>query len=169
MIMKRLFIISALFWITLCGAAQVVDSIPQKHFETESDSILYELSLSEGAEDVYNIYDTINYEDYDGAIIDYFCDPEFPGGWDSLYTFIRQNLQWPNVPEDWTDTVLVEFIVEVDGSITNPQVKVSQHPEFNEEAIRVIKLMPKWIWDPSRCYNGEVIRAYYQVPVWFTR
>ena len=106
---------------------------------------------------------------YDGPIIDYFCDPEFPGGPDSLFTFIRQNLQWPNVPDDWTDTVLVGFIVEVDGSITNPQVKVSQHPEFNEEAIRVIKLMPKWVWDPSRCYNGEIKRAYYQIPVWFTR
>jgi hypothetical protein len=106
---------------------------------------------------------------YDGPIIDYFCVPEFPGGWDSLYTFIRENLRWPNVPENWTDTVLVGFIVEVDGSITNPQVKVSQHQEFNEEAIRVIKLMPKWIWNPSRCYNGEVKRAYYQVPVWFTR
>ena len=106
---------------------------------------------------------------YDGPIIDYFCDPEFPGGPDSLFTFIRQNLQWPNVPEDWTDTILVEFIVEVDGSITNPQVKVSQHQEFNEEAIRVIRLMPKWIWNPSRCYNGEIKRAYYQVPVWFTR
>jgi hypothetical protein len=108
-------------------------------------------------------------DDFDGVFVDYFCDPEFPGGWDSMYTFIRQNLQWPNVPEDWTDTVLVGFIVEVDGSITNPQVKVSQHPEFNEEAIRVVKLMPKWIWDPNRCYNGEVIRAYYQIPVWFTR
>ena len=118
-------------------------------------------------EDTHDEVDTTG--DYDGVFVDYFCAPEFPGGLDSLYSFIRQNLQWPNVPEDWTDTVLVEFIVEVDGSITNPQVKVSQHQEFNEEAIRVIRLMPKWIWNPSRCYNGEIKRAYYQVPVWFTR
>ena len=118
-------------------------------------------------EDTHDEVDTTG--DYDGVFVDYFCAPEFPGGLDSLYSFIRQNLQWPNVPGDWNGTVLVEFVVEVDGSITNPRVKVSLYKDFDEEAIRVIKLMPKWIWDPSRCYNGEIKRTYYQVPVRFTR
>ena len=118
-------------------------------------------------EDTHDEVDTTG--DYDGVFVDYLCAPEFPGGLDSLYSFIRQNLQWPIVPGDWNGTVLVEFVVEVDGSITNPRVKVSLYKDFDEEAIRVIKLMPKWIWDPSRCYNGEIKRTYYQVPVRFAR
>ena len=74
---KRLCIILTFLLPMLYGTAQVMDSIPKKLFDSESDSILYELSLSEGGEDVYGIYDTTTYEDYDGAIIDWFCDPYY--------------------------------------------------------------------------------------------
>ena len=166
--MKRLCIISALFWVTLCGAAQVVDSISQKKFETESDSILYELSLSEGAEDVHGIYDTTTYGDNDGAIIDYFCYPDYEGGPDSVKAFIERNLQRPLGYEEITGKVLVEAIIETDGTLTNPKVKVSLDPVLDAEAMRVVMSLPnKWVWDPSRCYKGEIYRCFFMFVVSF--
>ena len=91
--------------------------------------------------------------------------PEFPGGPDSLNAFLRQNLKWPIGYGCWSGTVLVEFIVETDGSITNPRVEVSLYKDFDEEAIRVVKLMPKW--KPART-QGEPVRCYYKIPVTFS-
>ena len=91
--------------------------------------------------------------------------PEFPGGPDSLNAFLRQNLKWPIGYGCWSGTVLVEFIVEIEGSITNPRVEVSLYKDFDEEAIRVVKLMPKW--KPART-QGEPVRCYYKIPVTFS-
>ena len=91
--------------------------------------------------------------------------PEFPGGPDSLKSFLRQNLKWPIEYGCWNGTVLVEFIVEVDGSITHPRVEVSLYKDFDEEALRVVKLMPKW--EPARA-QGKPVRCYYKIPVTFS-
>ena len=90
--------------------------------------------------------------------------PEFPGGPDSLNAFLRQNLKWPNVPGCSTGTVLVEFIVEKDGTITHPTISVSLGSAFDNEALRLVSLMPKW--EPART-QGEPIRCYYKIPVTF--
>lgn len=165
---KRLCITLTFLLTMLYGAAQVVDSIPQNHFDTESDSILYELTLSEGAEDVYGVYDTTAYEDDDRAVIDWFCDPYYEDGPDSLQRFIQRNLRIPPGYEDSTGVVLVEFVVETDGTVTNPNVKVSLNPVLDAEAVRVVMSMPnKWVWDPSRCYKGKIYRSYWQIPVRF--
>jgi len=91
--------------------------------------------------------------------------PEFPGGPDSLNVFLRRNTQWPHPLYDATGTVLIEFVVEVDGSITNPTIKVSLSPELDAEALRLVGLMPKW--KPARA-QGEPVRCYYTIPVTFT-
>lgn len=91
--------------------------------------------------------------------------PEFPGGPDSLNVFLRRNTQWPHPLYDATGTVLIEFVVEVDGSITNPTIKVSLSPELDAEALRLVGLMPKW--KPARS-QGESVRCYYTIPVTFT-
>lgn len=90
--------------------------------------------------------------------------PEFPGGPDSLNVFLRRNTQWPHPLYDATGTVLIEFVVEVDGSITNPTIKVSLSPELDAEALRLVGLMPKW--KPARA-QGEPVRCYYKIPVIF--
>jgi len=91
--------------------------------------------------------------------------PKFPGGPDSLNVFLRRNTQWPHPLYDATGTVLIEFVVEVDGSITNPTIKVSLSPELDAEALRLVGLMPKW--KPARA-QGEPVRCYYTIPVTFT-
>ena len=93
------------------------------------------------------------------------CEPEFPGGVDSLWAFIKANLHWPEGYDEVIDgTVLVEFVVEVDGSISEPQALKSLTPELDAEAIRVVKLMPKFIWHPDNC---KVRRVYFNIPIKF--
>ena len=103
---------------------------------------------------------------------DWFCSPEFPGGKDSLNDFIQKNLHYPSSSDFDRDScvVLLEFVVEVDGSITNPKVIVSVNSDFDAEAVRLVKSMPKWVWPhPERCYGGVVERCYYVFPVWFRK
>ena len=91
--------------------------------------------------------------------------PRFPGGYDSLNAFLLRETQYPDDPFlDVSGTVLVEFIVEKDGSVTSPRVIVSLYPDCDKEAYRVIQSMPKW--EPATV-NGVPVRCFYQVPVTF--
>lgn len=93
--------------------------------------------------------------------------PRFPGGTDSLKAFLLRETQYPDDPFlDVSGTVLVEFIVEKDGSVTSPQVIVSLYPDCDKEAYRVIQSMPKW--EPATL-NGAPVRCFYEVPVRFWR
>ena len=59
-------------------------------------------------------------------------------------------------------------IIETDGTLTNPKVKVSLDPVLDAEAVRVVMSLPnKWIWDPSRCYKGEIYRCLFMFVVSF--
>ena len=92
--------------------------------------------------------------------------PEFPGGMDSLYAFLAREIQYPPIAKDngITGTVLVEFVVEEDGRVTNAKVKVPLFPECDKEAVRGVMSMPKW--KPGK-NMGKPVRCYYQVPVTF--
>ena len=92
--------------------------------------------------------------------------PEFPGGPDSLNAFLSKEIQYPLVAKDngITGTVLVEFVVEEDGQVTNAKVKVPLSPECDKEAVRGVMSMPKW--KPGK-NMGKPVRCYYQVPVTF--
>ncbi|MCR4826787.1 MAG: energy transducer TonB [Bacteroidales bacterium] len=92
--------------------------------------------------------------------------PEFPGGMDSLYAFLAREIQYPPIAKDngITGTVLVEFVVEEDGRVTNAKVKVPLFPECDKEAVRAVMSMPKW--KPGKSM-GKPVRCYYQVPVTF--
>ena len=92
--------------------------------------------------------------------------PEFPGGADSLKAFLAREIQYPPVAKNngITGTVLVEFVVEKDGRVTNAKVKVPLFPECDKEAVQCVMSMPKW--KPGK-NMGKPVRCYYQVPVTF--
>ena len=92
--------------------------------------------------------------------------PEFPGGADSLQAFLAREIQYPPVAKNngITGTVLVEFVVEEDGQVSNAKVKVPLFPECDKEAVRGVMSMPKW--KPGR-NMGKPVRCFYQVPVTF--
>ena len=92
--------------------------------------------------------------------------PEFPGGADSLQAFLAREIQYPPVAKNngITGTVLVEFVVEEDGQVSNAKVKVPLFPECDKEAVRGVMSMPKW--KPGK-NMGKPVRCFYQVPVTF--
>ena len=92
------------------------------------------------------------------------CEPEFPGGIDSLWAFLKENVHRPEGSREVEGMVLVEFVVEVDGSISKPEILKSLTPELDAEVIRVVKLMPKFIWHQENCM---VRRVYYNIPINF--
>lgn len=92
--------------------------------------------------------------------------PEFPGGAEALNAFLSKEIQYPEVARNngITGTVLVEFVIEKDGKVSNASVKVPLFPDCDKEAIRGVLAMPKW--KPGKNMNKPV-RCYYQVPVTF--
>ena len=92
--------------------------------------------------------------------------PEFPGGMDMLLEYLSRNIKYPKIALDQgiQGKVVVEFIVNKDGSIVDPKVVRSLHPLCDAEAIRVIKAMPKW--KPGKV-NGEPVRVKYSMQISF--
>ena len=91
--------------------------------------------------------------------------PEFPGGTQALFNFIRENLQYPNNDTCVTGRVVAQFTVKEDGSIANARVIRGIHPDFDKEALRVINMMPKW---KPGTKQGEVVDTEYTVPIMFS-
>lgn len=92
--------------------------------------------------------------------------PEFPGGQAALFEFLMKNVKYPADAKDKKieGRVLVKFVVDTDGSITDIGLLKKTYPSLDTEAIRVIKAMPKWI--PGR-QNGKVVKVHYSVPITF--
>ncbi len=92
--------------------------------------------------------------------------PEFPGGPEALNAFLTKEIQYPEVARNngITGTVLIEFVVEKDGRVSNAKVKVPLFPECDKEAVRGVMAMPKW--KPGK-NMGKAVRCFYQVPVTF--
>jgi TonB family protein len=89
---------------------------------------------------------------------------EFPAGNKAMYIFIANNLNYPKNLFDIAGMVVVKFIVEKDGSITRPQIAKGIRKDFDEEAIRLVKSMPKF--KPANL-NGINVRSYFTVPIRF--
>lgn len=97
------------------------------------------------------------------------ADPEqqasFPGGMQALLDFLDQNVRYPDGYEGCAQgRVVVTFTIDVDGSIINPRVTVGVDKPLDEEALRVVRLMPKWI--PAK-ENGVNKRVEYNLPIPF--
>ncbi|MBO7115051.1 MAG: M56 family metallopeptidase [Bacteroidaceae bacterium] len=92
--------------------------------------------------------------------------PEFPGGAAALLEFLRKNINYPTEcrKNRVEGRVLVSFIVEKDGSITNPFITLGADPLLDAEALRVVSLMPNWKPGYQR---GEAVRVQYTVPINF--
>ncbi len=92
--------------------------------------------------------------------------PMFPGGEGALMGYLRDNIHYPTVAAEngVQGRVVVGFVVERDGSITDVNILRGVDPSLDREAMRVVKSMPKWT--PGK-QNGSAVRVKYQVPVSF--
>lgn len=92
--------------------------------------------------------------------------PEYPGGQDSLYSFLAKNVQYPDTSKlhGAQGRVVVEFIVEPDGMVTGVRVLKGVHPLLDAEAVRVVGMLPRW--SPGKV-DGKAIRAKFTLPIRF--
>lgn len=92
--------------------------------------------------------------------------PRFPGGTEGLMQFMADNVEYPEDAQKLKKEgrVVITFIVEKDGSISEPKVIRSVYPSLDAEALRVVSLMPKW--EPGR-REGTCVRVRYTIPVNF--
>lgn len=92
--------------------------------------------------------------------------PSFPGGQGALMQWLASNMKYPVIAAEngVQGRVIVQFVVEKDGRVTDVHVAKSVDPSLDKEAARVVGAMPKWI--PGK-QNGSAVRVKYTVPVTF--
>lgn len=92
--------------------------------------------------------------------------PSFPGGEEALYKFIDDNLRYPDEAREVnvTGTVVIRFVVEKDGSISNATIAREIGCGCGREALRVVNMMPRW--NPGK-QGGKPVRTEFILPVQF--
>ncbi len=92
--------------------------------------------------------------------------PEFPGGDDSLQAFLKQNIAYPRDAKinRVQGRVYIGFLVDKKGKIANPKVLSSASKELDEEAMRVVKIMPEW---KPGTKGGSAVDVQYILPIDF--
>lgn len=93
--------------------------------------------------------------------------PEFPGGNSALFKYLSKKIKYPKKAkkEKTEGKVVVRFIVEPDGVLSNPVVLSKIGHGCEEEILRVIDKMPRW--NPGR-QNGSFVAVYYTLPISFS-
>ena len=92
--------------------------------------------------------------------------PEFPNGIEGLMDYVAQNVKYPESAKEKNlqGRVLVKFIIEKDGSVSNVEVGRGWGNELDDEAVRVVKAMPKW--KPGK-QDGKPVRVSFMLPINF--
>jgi len=92
--------------------------------------------------------------------------PKFIGGKEVLFHFIKQHLKYPEEARkaQVSGKVELQFIIEKDGTVSNAEVIWALGRGCDEEALRVMKLMPKW--KPGR-QSGRAVRVKFTMPIMF--
>ena len=92
--------------------------------------------------------------------------PTYPGGFATMYEFFKKEMRHPEGVEikPGKSRVIIRFIVEKDGRLTHFEVLRSPNEKLSEEALRLVKLMPRWT--PAK-NKGEVVRCLFTIPVPF--
>ena len=130
----------------------VVGYAPQEETDAAADEAPKEVMSNTGKEESFFVVERM---------------PEYPGGMGECYRFFSQNIKYPTAASKAgiQGKVIVEFLVEKDGSIVDITVKQGVNPELDAEAVRVVGLMPKWKPGEQR---GEPVSVRYTMPIAFS-
>lgn len=128
-------------------------------FQLQSDSLKYDelVNWNPNEELAYN--EVIEIDKVDEK-------PSFPGGESAMKSYLNSNVKYPVEAQEncIQGRVIVQFIIEKDGSISDVKISRSVNPSFDREALRVVKAMPKW--NPGKL-KGIPARVKNEVPVVF--
>lgn len=94
--------------------------------------------------------------------------PQYPGGDKALFEFIKNNIQYPKEAKKigLEGKVYVKFVIDVTGSVSNVELAkgIENGKQLEEEAIRVVKLMPKWT---AGMQGGKPVSVAFTLPISF--
>ena len=92
--------------------------------------------------------------------------PTFPGGEAEMYRWLAEHIVYPPeaAEEGVSGRVVVELLIDKDGSITNARIVRSKHPALDTEALRLVNAMPRW--NPGRI-SGAPVKVTYLLPITF--
>ena len=109
--------------------------------------------------------DTITERKFTGKVFDIVdVNPHFPGGNGAMLDWLSKNIHYTSGCASIHGRVVVSFFVEPDGSLSDIELVQKVDPELDNEVLRVVKAMPKWI---PVVHNGKAIRAKYTLPITF--
>ena len=93
--------------------------------------------------------------------------PEFPGGMGECLSFLNKNLKYPTICQEngVQGRVIVQFVITKEGDVVNPRVVRGVDPHLDAEALRVIKMMPKW--KPGK-QRGKDVNVHFTLPITFS-
>ena len=132
----------------------LVSSIPQEEVSTKAD----QMTEFPGGDD------DMNKHQEDPVFSEVEQVPEFPGGNSEMYKFLGMNIRYPKEAQmkNISGMVFVKFIIEKNGSISNIVILKGIGAGCDEEAIRVLKAMPKW---KPAMQNNKKVRCYFNMPI----
>lgn len=117
-----------------------------------------------------NMTDSLATKHIDNEKIETKADsmPEYPGGTTNMYLFIRDNLRYPVKAQQQgiVGRVVIKIMVSKTGEVFKYSINRSVHPLLDQEALRVVKRMPKKGWTPGKV-NGEFVDMHYIIPITF--
>lgn len=92
--------------------------------------------------------------------------PEYPGGTVAMFSYIQQNLKYPEgaKEQEIQGRVIVQFTVETDGTVSDVKVVKSVDPLVDDQVVRAISAMPAW---KPGMHEGKPVRASYSIPIRF--
>lgn len=90
-------------------------------------------------------------------------DPEFTGGIEALYQYIRDSLTYPEKVEPHYNVIYLGFIIEVDGRVSDPKIlkNAGQYPVMEELLMELVKQMPRW---KPGLVDGKAVRTSFVLP-----
>lgn len=144
-----------------------VDDLENKDISTvtqEGDDNGVDVSLTEPDAPVG---DPVIAEPEEDKIFNYVAQmPSFPDGQMAMYEFIRKHMRYPAVAKDnrIEGQVIVQFVVSKEGDIINAKVVRSVGGGIDQEALRVVKSMPRW--NPGK-HNGKAVPVTFTLPIKF--
>ena len=150
--MKKIITLSAL--LVLLGSNLRAQNVINPTNEKDGPTILRAVGDDSTTSDNEKVYQVVGQQ------------PNFPGGKEELFKYLAYNMIYPAdaAKNKIEGRVLVTFVVEHDGSISNVNVANSVYPSLDKESIRVVNGMPKWI--PGKA-NGKTVRVKYTIPITF--
>lgn len=150
--MKKIITLSAL--LVLLGSNLRAQNVINPTNEKDGPTILRAVGDDSTTSDNEKVYQVVEQQ------------PSFPGGREELFKYLAYNVKYPidAAKNKIEGRVLVTFVVEHDGSISNVNVANSVYPSLDKESIRVVSGMPKWI--PGKA-NGKTVRVKYTIPITF--